>query len=294
MGQQDLTQKSLEHYPDVFADIINALLYEGRQLLLPQCLQPAPTESLYHSRTGKLRNQFQDISKYEMREGKILLQYVVENETNPDKRLLLRKAGYEGAIYREQFDRKDNEIYPVISIVLYWGKGRRRIERNMQSLFVGTPFPREAVRYIGNAELYFFQMRTLPARVRERFRSDMRIVVDYLAEGKAYQPTGQPIIHLREFLLLMEALTGDSRYEQFLPQPEQQEREGGITMCELLDKYEKRGIEKGIEKGISALVVTCRSLQCTKEEAVRRLRSLYEFKSDEEAGEKVDMYWELK
>ena len=30
MGQKDLTQKGLEAYPDVFADIINALLHGGK------------------------------------------------------------------------------------------------------------------------------------------------------------------------------------------------------------------------------------------------------------------------
>lgn len=293
MGQKDLTQKNLESYPDVFADIVNALLYEGRQIIMPERLQPAPTESLYHSKRGALRNQFQDISKYEMQEGKIKLQYTVENETNPDNKLILRKAGYEGAIYREQFDGKTRELYPVISIVLYWGKGKKRIARSMQSFFEEKALPDEIMRYIGKEELYIFGMRYLPKAVRERFQSDMRIVVDYLAEGKNYQPTGQAIVHLREFLLFMREISEDSRYEQLLAQLEQerQNTEGEITMCELLDKYENRGIEKGIEKGIKALVVTCKSLQCTKMDVMQRLRALYDFKSDEDAMKKVNLYW---
>ena len=47
MGQKDLTQKNLEQYPDVFADIINALLYNGKQMILSTSLQPAPTETFY-------------------------------------------------------------------------------------------------------------------------------------------------------------------------------------------------------------------------------------------------------
>lgn len=47
MGQKDLTAKELESKPDVFADIINALIYEGEQVLLPELLQAAPTETLY-------------------------------------------------------------------------------------------------------------------------------------------------------------------------------------------------------------------------------------------------------
>ena len=49
MGQKDLTQKNLEYYPDVFADILNALLYEGKQVVQPDKLQPAPTETIYPS-----------------------------------------------------------------------------------------------------------------------------------------------------------------------------------------------------------------------------------------------------
>ena len=60
MGQKDLTEKSLEMYPDVFADVVNALIYHGRQVLQVKDLQAAPTETLYPSGEERLRNQFHD------------------------------------------------------------------------------------------------------------------------------------------------------------------------------------------------------------------------------------------
>ena len=33
MAQKDLTEKNLEYYPDVFADIVNTLLYRGKPIL---------------------------------------------------------------------------------------------------------------------------------------------------------------------------------------------------------------------------------------------------------------------
>ena len=36
-------------------------------------------------------------------------------------------------------------------------------------------------------KLLIFELRNLPEEVRRRFQSDMRIVVDYLAEGKDYR-----------------------------------------------------------------------------------------------------------
>lgn len=89
----------------------------------------------------------------------------------------------------------------------------------------------------------------MPREVRERFRSDMRIIVDYLAEGENYIPSGQRIQHIEALLLMLKALTGDDRYEEILPDlQEERERTGDVSMCELLDKYENRGREAGMER----------------------------------------------
>lgn len=142
MGQKDLTQKNLECFPDVFADIINALLYGGEKVLSPENIKPAPTETIYFSKQGKLRNQFHDVSRYEMHGSKIWIQYVLENEVSPDKRLVLRKAGYEGVVYREQFDRK------------------------CQDIFRKNQLPETVLQYAANTELHLFSMRYLSKEIR--------------------------------------------------------------------------------------------------------------------------------
>lgn len=82
----------------------------------------------------------------------------------------------------------------------------------------------------------------------------MRIIVDYLAEGENYVPSKQKIVHLEALLLMLRALTGDNRFEEIIPDmQEEQERTGGINMCELLDKYERKGMEAGIVAGANKL-----------------------------------------
>ena len=135
-----------------------------------------------------------------------------------------KTAGYAGAVYREQYDRKNKKMYPFISLVLYWGKRKNRIRKSIHSFF-SAELPEETMRYIDDAKLYIYDMRNLPKDVRQLFRSDMRIIVDYLAECGKYQPTNQVIVHIEEFLLLMQALTGDNRYEQILPQLEKREKQ---------------------------------------------------------------------
>lgn len=78
----------------------------------------------------------------------------------------------------------------------------------------------------------------------------MRIIVDYLAERQNYKPTTQKLVHPEALLLMLKALTNDDRYIEMMSTLTEEEKKGEITMCELLDKYENRGIQKGIQKGI--------------------------------------------
>ena len=48
MGQKDLTEKILEDYNDVFADIINGLIFDGKQVITPQ--------QKYMSKSAMLQN----------------------------------------------------------------------------------------------------------------------------------------------------------------------------------------------------------------------------------------------
>ena len=110
---------------------------------------------------------------------------------------------------------------------------------------------KEACNYVDDIKLHVHEMAHLPKEVRERFKSDMRIIVDYLAEGENYIVTGQKIQHLEALLLMLEALSGDSRYGEMIAEALEQERKGGaVTMCELIDKYINKGIERGMERGI--------------------------------------------
>ena len=49
---------------------------------------------------------------------------------------------------------------------------------------------------------------------------------------------------------MLRALTNDDRYAEMLAALTEEEKKGEITMCELLDKYENRGMQKGIQEGM--------------------------------------------
>ena len=100
-GQKDITEKILEDYPEVFADIVNVLLYDGRSVVKPEELDAVFPVSMYKA-GKKLHEQERDIAKYWMRGNRCLALYGLENQTQSDKNMPLRIIGYDGASYRTQ------------------------------------------------------------------------------------------------------------------------------------------------------------------------------------------------
>ena len=56
MADKDMTEKTLEAYNDVFADIVNGLLFKGEQIIHESTLTDAQPFSIYKA-DGKLHEQ---------------------------------------------------------------------------------------------------------------------------------------------------------------------------------------------------------------------------------------------
>ena len=259
METNDLTAKNFETYPDVAADIINVLIYEGLQRINKDSLLASPTETVYQGREN-LRNQLEDVARYEMHDGRVTMQYLFANQTRRDPKMIFRKAGYVGSAYREQYDGKAKDVYPVVEIVLYWGEGSWKQNRSIYEMFQSRNHPGKVLDYIDNLKLHIFEMRKLPKEIRNLFQSDMRIVVDYLAEGNGYR-SDQKVVHKEALIKLLRTLSGEKNVEDTLDclQKMGVKEEDNITVCELFDQYTRQGrqegIEEGLKEGIQALIV---------------------------------------
>ena len=178
--KKDIVEKEFVAFPDIAADVINVLLYKGKAVVNKRNLQAGPTEFIYQG-DGKLRNEYEDLCKYELADGRIKLMYLIANQSRTDGKMLLRKAGYIGGAYREQCEKKIQSLYPVIEFVLYWGKSRWKAGHTFRQLFRRKKISEEVWEYIDDLKLHIFEMRYLPEEIRSLFQSDMRIVVDFLA-----------------------------------------------------------------------------------------------------------------
>jgi len=64
MGKQDIAEKTLLSYNDVFADVLNVLLFDGKQVIDTSSLSDAQTFSQYKEANGNIREQERDVAKY--------------------------------------------------------------------------------------------------------------------------------------------------------------------------------------------------------------------------------------
>ena len=257
MGELDMTEKTLESYNDVFADMINGLLFDGRQIIAEDDLAEAGPRSLYKA-DGKLHEQERDTAKY-WKNGTIRIAlYGMENQTNPDKDMPLRLYGYDGAAYRAQLlADKDSDKnaedktprYPVITLVLYFGY--KKHWNKPLTLLECLDIPEELTPFVNDYKMNLFEIAYLTDEQLNYFHSDFRIVADYFVQMQRKQDYVAPeatIRHVNEFLQLMSAMTGDNRYEKIYS-PDMERRP--TKMCDVLDKVENNGIEKGEDSAFS-------------------------------------------
>lgn len=110
-----MTEKALEACNDVFADIVNCLVFRGREKVLEDELEQGRERSVYQGRKA-LQEQKRDTSKY-WRKNHIRIAYAgFENEAESEDDMTLRVIEYDGAAYRDRisyetdcYDRSSDE-----------------------------------------------------------------------------------------------------------------------------------------------------------------------------------------
>ena len=123
MPEKDIAEKTLEAYNDVFADIVNGLLFHGASIIQEAALTDAQPYSMYKV-DGKLHEQERDVAKYwnttKSSGLNIRIAFLgVENQTKYERDMPIRVIGYDGAAYRAEL--MQGKRYPVVTLVLYFG-----------------------------------------------------------------------------------------------------------------------------------------------------------------------------
>ncbi|MDY3908325.1 MAG: Rpn family recombination-promoting nuclease/putative transposase [Eubacterium sp.] len=284
MGQKDRTEKYLESYNDVFADIFNVLLFK-KKIIKPDRLRALSVETVYKAANGYLGMQERDIIK-EYRGSRFLVAALgIENQSTIDKDMPIRVMGYDYTAYQEQIKNSDKRV-PVITIVLNFSKTKWTSPLSLKDIL---HMPEELAGYVQDYKIHVFNIAHLPREVRNQFTSDFKVVADYFSEkgNPDYQPGNEEIHHVEAVLSLLRVFTNDDRYDSIIRDVKDNKLgKERITMCTFVDRM----VNIGVEQGIKVLVKTCQGLNVSKEKTKTQIADGFSI-SDEEAEKELEKYW---
>ena len=246
MAEKDIAEKTLEAYNDVFADIANVLMFGGEPVIQPDELEDAAPRSAYKA-DGKVREIERDVVKRWTCSSIRIACLGMENQTDADADMPLRVFAYDGAEYRAQLNSGGGERYPVITLVLYFGYEKHW--NQPVTLYEAARVSERLRPFVPDMKLNLYEIAYLSREQVRLFKSDFKIVADFfvqMRENGNYIPSPEKIQHVQETLRLLNVMTRDERFEEAYNRVEKGEVQ---TMCDVLDKVEKRGFDKGVLAG---------------------------------------------
>lgn len=244
MAEKDITEKNLEALNDVFADIVNVLLFKGEQVINEKDLEADTTKSMFKA-DGKIHEQERDVSKF-WKNGEIRISILgIENQTAQDSDMPLRVISYDGASYKQQLlDKNQKKRYPVATLVLYFGTEEKWSKA--KHLYDCFEVPEKLKPFVNDYKINVFNIAFLSPKTIAMFKSDFKIIAEYFRAkrlNQKYKGSKEKLKHANETLKMFSALTGDDSFEKVYN--EGNFKKGGITMCDVVERIRNDGRTEG-------------------------------------------------
>lgn len=289
---KDQTEKKLEDFEDVFADIVNVLLFDGKRLVKEEDLETGMVRSSY-TVGGKFDPQERDTKKY-WRNGQVRLAvFGLENQTGEDPDFPFRGIAYDGADYRDQLRtrariRRENakrkntgkapkhlpSFYPVVTLVLYFGDSRWNGSPHLKDHLT---IPDGLEDYVSDYTLNLFEIAYLTDEQVEMFTSDFRYVAEYFVGNRKVKEGTIPTFnypiekmrHVEAVIELLNAVTNTDRFSDLGRLISERGNESMFTTA--IDEAEMKGKAEGKAEGIiETLISLVKDGLITLKEAARR------------------------
>lgn len=219
MGTKDTTQKRLEDFEDIFADISNVLLYDGEDVIKENELETVTAKDTY-TVEQQIHEVERDVAKRWRHHSLHISLIGLENQTDPDYKMPLRVICYDGASYRAQLNAEDpKKTYPVITLVLYIGTEKHwTAPKQLTDCF---KYDERLSKFISNYKINVVELAWLSDEQILKFKTEFRNFVELLRDtrlGRKPQYSPIQLKHVHELLQLMRVMSGNDEYEQLLKQ----------------------------------------------------------------------------
>ena len=205
MGSRDIILKSYLADNDRFADLVNASVFQGRQVILPAQLEVQDSVRTANVKSHRGKREMQRTSDV-IKRVTLGTQFIVvslENQNDIHYAMPIRNFVSEAADYQKQYDniRKQHEqkrdllgkeylsgfskkdrIIPVITIVLYFGEEKWRGATDLYELMDMQSYPPEIQKHLGKF-INNYHINLIDVRHMENpdvFRTDLKQVFNFI------------------------------------------------------------------------------------------------------------------
>ena len=311
MGKSNIAIKQFFRDKVRFADLFNGYVFQGKQIITPEDLEEKDSESsiIIQNNDSATRGvqKYRDITM-QWKKGASLAILAVENQDKVHYAMPVRTMLYDGLSYADQIRllwktheyeknftqeeflsrfRKTDSIFPVISLVFYYGLQDWDASTDLYGMFQQNEFFHKSPilkQYIPNYSLNLIDAGNVESL--ERFHSDLHFIFGmlqykdnscelktYITENKDYFEN----VDLETYQAIGALLHSEKKVAAVIPQTEH----GGVNMCKAIDDLYNSGVQEGIEKGLFALIEAYKELDLPKEEIVSRLMEKFSYTKEE-------------
>ena len=258
MGEKDILEKKLLMFNDVFADFVNGIMFDGKEVVKEDELVDLSGWSHYKGDDSKHRFQDRDVVKLWKKENVVISLIGIENQDVPDEDMVFRVISYDGASYRTQLVEKERrkrkknagidgelqDIFPVITFVIYYGEEEWRHETTLHKRL---NLDSELKHYVSDYSINLIDLKKLSEDDINKFKKDFKLIADYMVKGSKHKADRIDLNHPEEVSELILRLTGEE-----LPFEVECE-EGGQNMEKFFEPMFERAEARGKAEGENCL-----------------------------------------
>ena len=254
MGEKDILEKKLLMFNDVFADFVNGIMFDGKDVVKEDELVDLSGWSHYKGDDSKHRFQDRDVVKLWKKENVVISLIGIENQDIPDEDMVFRVISYDGASYRTQLVEKERrkrkketeningkvDIFPVITFVIYYGEEEWKHETTLHKRL---NLDSELKHYVSDYSINLIDLKKLSEDDINKFKKDFKLIADYMVKGSKHKADRIDLNHPEEVSELILRLTGEE-----LPFEVECE-EGGKNMEKFFEPMFERAEARGEARG---------------------------------------------
>lgn len=197
--------------------------------------------------------------------------------------------------------RKEDTLYPIITIVFYYGEKEWDASKDLHSM-IDKNLPTELWEmikaYIPNYHINIIDPNNIGDF--ERFQTDLQVVLGMLQYRNDKSELLKYVIQHKEYFECVDQDTYNAirefmNSEKVLKTIIGEKEEVTVDMCkalqDLFDEGIEQGMEQGMEQGVRAMIDTCKEFECSRDTTLQKLVEKIPL-SEERAREYMEKYWD--